>query len=126
MKKLLRQRASSAIEFITLIVFIVSALFIFRNYIVRGFSGRWKGVGDSFGHGKQYDPRGFGADGEGGGTLECIYVRLRNPNTGAEFEGWIDENCFETCDCTLDPLDPAYPTDCLGCASGCATSYCDD
>lgn len=44
------------LEFVALIMFILMAFIVFQKYIVRGFSGRWKSVGDSFGEGRIYDP----------------------------------------------------------------------
>jgi hypothetical protein len=64
--------------------------FVFQNYIVRGFAGRWRSVGDSFGSGRQYDPKPYGQ----GGTLECFLYR--NPSNGLDTY-WVATRCFETC-----------------------------
>src|SRR5205085_12312489 len=62
-------KASSIVEYMTVVLFLLAALFLFQNYIVRAFSGRWRAVGDTFGSGRQYDPKSYGQ----GGTLECFY-----------------------------------------------------
>jgi hypothetical protein len=102
MKRLLHKKASSTLEYMTLIAFILSALFVFQHYIVRAFSGRWKDVGDSFGQGKQYDPRPYGAKGDGGGTLICAY--------DVDGDRWILGSCHRACAFDLDPA---------ACRAGC-------
>lgn len=94
-------------EYMTLIVFILSALLVMQYYIVHGFSGRWKSAGDTFGDGRQYDPRPW-MGGAGNGTLDCFY----DAATG----NWVDSDCFDAqCDCTLPPDDPSYATRCTQC-----------
>ena len=95
-------------EYMALIVFILGALFVFQKYIKRALSGGWKAAGDTFGHGRQYDPRWFGRAGEEGGTLECFY--------STRVDLWINERCYDlNCDCTIPPTDPGYTTECLDC-----------
>lgn len=56
---ILRKRTEygqSLLEFVALVMFILAAFIIFQKYIVRGLSGRWKAVGDTFGEGRIYDP----------------------------------------------------------------------
>jgi hypothetical protein len=94
---------------------VFGAFLIFQDYILRGFYGRWKNVGDTFGHGRNYDPRDFGPQGAIGGTMECIaYV---NPITKAVT--WYSVECVETtCGCYV-------PSTCLTCAdNNCQDSRC--
>lgn len=44
------------LEYMTLIVFILGAFLVMQKYIARGFAGRWKGIGDSLGQERLYDP----------------------------------------------------------------------
>jgi Flp pilus assembly pilin Flp len=50
------RKGNIAIEYAALIIILVSALLLMQTYIVRGFSGRWRSVGDAFGFGRQYEP----------------------------------------------------------------------
>lgn len=103
-----RNYGFSTIEYIALVLFILGAFLVFQNYLVRGFSGRWKSLGDTFSHGKQYDPRPYGARGSGGGTLDCFW----DQETGV----WVSEDCFrQNCNCRMDPGDPLYAAQCFGC-----------
>ncbi len=112
------RRGAAAIEYMGLVMFVLVAIFLFQVYIVRGLSGRWKTGGDSVSFGRQYDPRPFGATGEGGGTLDCYYEE--------RVGGWVDRDYVEkNCSCTLPPEDPDYTGDCLGCLAG-AASMCPD
>jgi len=94
-------------EYIGLLILIMSALMIFSNYIVRGFAGRLKSTGDSFGAERQYDPRPYGEHGEDGGTLRCVYHR----DTGE----WLDADCYDACMPDLTPV----------CIVACSHSDCD-
>jgi hypothetical protein len=111
----LGKRAAATIEYATLMMLIMGAFLLFQNYILKGFYGRWRQVGDTFGHGRQYDPRNFGPVGADGGTLECIaYV---NPSTKAAT--WYLTSCLEsTCSCYV-------PSTCLTCANAsCQDTRC--
>ena len=44
-----------SIEFVVLIVVMASALAGMAVYMRRALSGRWRSVGDTFGHGRQYE-----------------------------------------------------------------------
>lgn len=139
MASLKKKRASAAIEYMAMITFILAAFFIFQHYIVRGFSGRWKAVGDTFGHGKQYDPKEFGPGGKGGGTFECYFDYIHCdpdslpdactdgdpedvdcdprdcPDEEDRIFAWVDKRCFEeNCDCFV-PTKGAYIEECLRC-----------
>ncbi len=104
-----RSKASSTIEYITLVVFIWSALYVFRGYIFRGLSGKWREAGDLFGKGRQYDPRAFGPDGNSGGTVECF---LDYQHGG----GWVNERCYDRhCDCSTPEDAPGHQEECHDC-----------
>jgi hypothetical protein len=111
------QKATSTVEYIALVTFILAALFIFRTYIIRGLSGKWKATSDTFGFGRQFDPRPFGSNGEGGGTLDCYY--------DAASGRWLDRYYVDThCDCTIPPEDPTYAARCTGCKTAGENPLC--
>ena len=115
-KILLQQKASSALEYMALMIFLMVCLLVFERYIVRGFFGQWKKAGDVFSHGRQYDPRVFGSGGDQGGTLECYCERKHLGLPGV----WVPTRCADAnCDCTLPPEHPDYPTDCVACLNTC-------
>lgn len=119
MRILKTKKGFSAVEMAAVIILVLAVLIGFGGYIERGLAGRWKSVGDTFGQGRHYDPRGFGSVGESGGTQDCFF----DQDTGR----WVDENLYRhnNCDCTLirgdgNPL-PEYATLCTGCK---ASSVC--
>lgn len=61
-----------------LIIIIMAAILITQRYILRGFAGRWKAVGDTFGQGKQYDLNK---------TAECAWSQKENT--------WYGAGCFD-------------------------------
>ena len=73
------KKGQSVIEYVTLIIFIAVAILVIQKYIVRGISGRWKSVGDTFGFERQYDPQK---------TYRCAFD-FKYTNT------WYDENCYD-------------------------------
>lgn len=142
------RRASTVIEYMVVIFFILAAFFIFQHYILRGLSGRWKSVGDVFGHGKQYDPRDFGEDGKGGGTFECYFdythcdpdqlppdcndPESRDcdpkdcPDQEQKIYQWADKRCYdENCDCFSATNNTDYIANCLECIKDCVTAGAD-
>ena len=99
------------LEFVALIMFILATFIVFQKYIVRGFSGRWKGVGDALGQGRVYDPNK---------TIECA-ANTFFPGVPAV---WYSQTCFEkNCepDCLRSTKDLAA---CSACIAGCVTVYC--
>jgi len=93
----LRQKqAASVLEYTLLVMVILSAVLVTQKYVVRGFAGRWKQMGDSFGLGKQYDPRK---------TIECTY--------SDDFNTWYDKDCYER------DLKMNYPPCYSGCFNSC-------
>jgi hypothetical protein len=51
-----KKRGQSSLEFVALMVLLISAMIIFQKYMAQGVTGRLKGVGDSLGQGRIYDP----------------------------------------------------------------------
>ena len=51
-----KRKAFLALEYVVLIAIIVAALIGISMYLKRAISGRWRAVGDTFGHGRQYYP----------------------------------------------------------------------
>lgn len=102
-----RKFGQSFVEYMALILFISIVFLVFQKYIARGFSGRWKTVGESLGQGRIYDPNR---------TMECIfdpqYTNL-----------WYDSDCFErsSCDCLTAQATPATCRDCI---QRCADPKC--
>jgi hypothetical protein len=101
-----RKSGQSLVEFSVLVMFILGAFLIFQKYIVRGFAGRWKSVGESFSQGKVYDPAK---------TIECAFDQKYT-------QKWYDQKCFqEICieDCyTVQGSD----ADCQLCIESCTQS----
>lgn len=64
-----RKNAASTLEYVMLLTMIMAALYVSQKFIVRGFAGRWKQSADSFGFGKQYDPKK---------TIECVWSESQN------------------------------------------------
>ena len=75
--KVQNKKAFSVIEYAVLIVIILSAFVIMRNYIQRGFFGAWGQAGQGFAFGRQYDTAK---------TVECRFDDQLNV--------WYDHNCF--------------------------------
>jgi len=97
------------IEFLALVLFILAVFLVFQKYIVRGFSGRWKSVGDTLGGGQVYDPLL---------TKECAY----DPQYTSS---WFDQICYENnCeDSCLRSTKTAAA--CTACITACHRPYCD-
>ena len=91
-----QKKAASALEYTLLVTIILTAILVTQKYVVRGFAGRWKAVGDSFGMGKQYDPQK---------TLECTWSQ--------EYDKWYDRACYE------EKWDTDYSGRLNGCTTGC-------
>lgn len=51
-----RRRGILSVEYAALIAVVAAALIGMSVYLMRALSGRWRGVGDTFGYGKQYQP----------------------------------------------------------------------
>ena len=76
--KLWTKKAFSIIEYIILLVIIIGAFLVLRNYIQRGIYGMWGQAGQTFAFGRQYDlPK----------SVQCAFDEISNQ--------WYDRNCFE-------------------------------
>ncbi|MFP4473613.1 MAG: hypothetical protein ACLFPX_07120 [Candidatus Omnitrophota bacterium] len=119
-KRLASSKAATVLEYASLLVLLLVSILWFRPYILRAFHGQWKKAGDTYGHGRQYDPRGWGGDGSGGGTYECFYEEIG----GSGY--WVPESCFEqNCNCMLDTADSNYQAQCTNCKINCAQNHPD-
>lgn len=99
------KKATSTMEYVLLIIIILGALLLSQRYILRGFAGRWKAVGDSFGQGKQYDPTK---------TAECVWSQNENK--------WYGPDCFDQ---YWNTHFPSLVYNCsTSCVSGGNTSAC--
>ena len=49
-------RGQAAVEYAVLVAIVVAALVAMAVYTKRALSGKWRGVGDTFGYGRQYEP----------------------------------------------------------------------
>jgi len=52
-----RRSASFSLEYATLIVIVAAAMIGMAIYVKRALMGKWRSVGDTFGHGKQYETK---------------------------------------------------------------------
>ena len=50
-------RGVFTVEYAIMGAVLVAALLGMLVYVQRGLQGKWREVGDSFGHGRQYEPR---------------------------------------------------------------------
>ncbi|MBN1870034.1 MAG: hypothetical protein JW847_05610 [Candidatus Omnitrophica bacterium] len=104
----------SVMEFAALIIFILAVFIVFQKYIVRGFTGRWKSIGDGLGEGRIYDPKK---------TIECAASKFFDdwPNPI-----WYNRTCFEK-ECEDECLRSTRESGaCAGCLTGtCSSPYCD-
>lgn len=77
--KTLNKKAFSIIEYTVLLVIIIGAFLVMRNYIQRGIFGMWGQSGQSVAYGRQYDPQK---------TIDCAFDDQSNL--------WYDHNCLES------------------------------
>ena len=113
LKKFYSKRGQSLIEYASLVVFVIAVFLFFQLYIARGFSGRWKEVGDSFGNGKAYTPKA---------TDQCGNdVFTDREDVWYEVE-CFKQNCFDDCFKFQDTV--AYSQSaCRGCIAGCPCPF---
>ena len=78
-------RAFSITEYLVVIMIIMGAFFIFKDYLIRGLSGHWKNASDQFGYGRQYEPSD---------TVECAFDSVWTHK-------WYDETCVENKRCPV-------------------------
>ena len=94
------KRGTSAIEYVVMIIIIIGAMLLIQKYLLRGIAGKWRDVGDTWGYGRQFDPKK---------TTECLYDMTVNK--------WILYGCFEAC---ISACDSKYGIDAnLVCEANC-------
>lgn len=143
----LDKKAVAMLEYMVIIIFILGAFLVFKDYIIKGLMGRWRAVADTFGHGQQFDPRPLDtADLTTHGTVECFFeynhcrasawdIATLTCAVGGELRRWVDERCYRThCNCDLPPEHPNYigsdgsggdpPYGCLLCLEFCSSGPC--
>lgn len=118
------KKGASTLEYMALIVFVLGAFLVFDKYIIRGFWGQWKKAGDAFGQGKEYDPRPFGSDGEGGGTLDCMFIYATEDPYDTNGE-WVKRGCYEKCITTAGSTVANCRTNCGNSSFPEVGRYCD-
>jgi hypothetical protein len=118
-KKKTFERAGSTVEYISLIVFLLAAFLVFDRHILRGMWGQWKKTGDTFGHGKQFDPRGFGINGIGGWTLRCRWVYVDIDDRNNDNGQWVIQPCFDNCRLIQGKTVDACRADCVDTLQHC-------
>lgn len=88
----IRKKAQSNVEVMALITFLLVIFFVFSKYLLRGFTGRWQATGNTFGHGRQYDPNK---------TVECRYYEGPQNNQNRPriwFRAhYFEEHCTDSC-----------------------------
>ncbi|MFC1510580.1 hypothetical protein ACFL49_02860 [Candidatus Omnitrophota bacterium] len=50
------KRGQTILDYTILVTLVLLGLMLFRGYMQRGISGRWKAAGDAIGYGRQYVP----------------------------------------------------------------------
>lgn len=113
------KKSQALLEYMTLIVFILGALFVMQKYIVRGFSGRWKGVGDSLGQERLYDSNT---------TTSCVYDDQYHHIWYSE-RAFEDNGCAQFCYFDKELLDAAariiLEDSCKACIQRSLSAACD-
>jgi len=95
-----KKSAQATMEYLLLIIFVLTAFFVFRKYILRGFTGRWKTTGDSFAYGMYYDPKT---------SIDCKYWEFGG------FGFWYNATC-EREKCAEECFSGNYrPDECQAC-----------
>ena len=71
----------STIEYMMMVIIVISALLWLQIYMQRAFQGHWKTAGDAFGLGRQY---------EASKVTDCAYAQI-NSSYGV----WYDDTCYQ-------------------------------
>jgi len=104
-----KKNGQSLIEFVALVMFLLATFLVFQKYLMRGFTGRWKTVGDSLGQERIYDPLD---------TTECAFDQVHT-------QKWYNRACYDD-KCEDDCLKAlGTPAKCETCIKGCSTKFCD-
>lgn len=77
------KKGFSTTEYLVMLLILVTAMVVFKDYIIRGLTGRWKTGSDQIGFGRQYEPTD---------TVECAYDYQFN-------QGWYDITCVDNQGC---------------------------
>lgn len=67
------------IEYVTVLIIVIGAFLVMRNYIQRGIFGMWRNAGQTFAFGRQYDSQK---------TVDCAF--------DAQSNVWYDRNCYNS------------------------------
>ena len=73
-----QQRAFAFMEYLVMIIVIITALMAFRFYVQRGYQGQMARAGETFAFGRQYNPKD---------TFVCMYDNKKNV--------WFSEACYK-------------------------------
>ncbi len=107
LKQIRQRKAQSALEYVAFLLIVLSVLIYFQKYLVRGISGRFKTVGDSFAQGRLYD-----ANKEK--THECSFDVYTDSGL------WYDSRCFyDTCGIRDCISTAAKDSECRKCITSC-------
>jgi hypothetical protein len=80
MSRLKNHKALALIEYVMLIIIVLSGLAIMKTYVSRALNGNWKEAGDSLAFGRQY---------QSGKTTACAFSQINE-----EYGVWYDETCY--------------------------------
>ena len=107
LKKCHSPKAQSATEYVFFLLIVLTVFVYFQKYLVKGISGRFKTVGDSFAQGRLYD-------GDKAKTSECAFDVFTDSGL------WYDSRCFyDTCGVKDRISTAATDGDCRDCISSC-------
>ncbi len=109
---LFSKKAVSTAEYASRLILVMGALLYFQKYIIQGFEGRWKKMGDTYGYEKQYDRQPYGTRGDGGGTLSCFFDN--SYVSGTWVAQWVDDDCFKQ-NCVDYCTNPVAASQCTTC-----------
>ena len=80
------KNGQAVIEYVALIIILFAGWVIFQRYILNRFNSRLKGVGDSMGYGRLYQP---------GNTLDCAFdYRYTNSWYSTDY---YEQHCVSQC-----------------------------
>ena len=90
----MKKKGNFSMEYMIVVALVVTACVGMFTYLSRAVSGRWRAVGDTFGHGRQY------GDACGGGEVLCWEVTVRAKYGGDLWDKDMPDLCKD------DPCDP--------------------
>lgn len=98
------KKGFSIVEYLVTILIVITAMVVFKDYIIRGLTGRWKTGSDQIGFGRQFEPTD---------TVECAYDYQFN-------QGWYDVTCVDNQGCAFGNKNCER----LAIAACTSTTYC--